>query len=126
MADISTLAEQLAGLTIKEAVELAKVLEDEYGIKPAATAVAAAPAAEGGNGQAEAVEQTEFTVILKSHGSAKIKVIKEVRQITGLGLKEAKALVDGAPKEVKENASKEEADDIRQRLEALGAEIEVK
>ena len=126
MADISTLAEQLVALTIKEAAELAKLLEEKYGIKPAATAVAAMPANGAAAGQAEVSEQTEFAVILKNFGKAKIAVIKEVRQITGLGLKEAKALVDGAPKEVKEGVSKDEAEDIRQRLEAVGAEIEVK
>ena len=125
MADINTLAEQLVALTIKEAAELAQLLEDQYGIKPAATAVAAAPAGGDGGAEAEVVEQTEFTVTLKNFGKAKIAVIKEVRQITGLGLKEAKALVDSVPKEVKENVSKEEAEEVRQRLEAVGAEVEV-
>jgi len=126
MADIKTLAEQLVSLTIKEAADLAKLLEETYGIKPAATAVAAAPAAGGSNGEAVVVEQTEFDVILKSFGSAKIAVIKEVRQITGLGLKEAKGLVDKAPSEIKQGVSKEEAEEVRQRLEAAGAEVEVK
>ncbi len=125
MADINALAEQLVALTIKEAADLAKLLEEQYGIKPAAAAVAAAPEAGATNGQAEVAEQTEFNVILKGFGSAKIAVIKEVRQITGLGLKEAKVLVDGAPKEVKEGVSKEEAEEVRQRLEAVGAEVEV-
>ena len=125
MADINALAEQLVALTIKEAADLAKLLEEQHGIKPAATAVAAAPAAGGTNGQAEAEEQTEFTVTLTSFGSAKIQVVKEVRQITGLGLKEAKGLVDNAPNAVKEGISKEEAEEVRQRLEAIGAEVKV-
>ena len=125
MADINALAEQLVGLTIKEASELATVLEEEYGIKPAASAVAmAAPG--GGGAAAEAVEEkSEFNVVLKGIGGNKIAVIKEVRSITGLGLKEAKALVDGAPNPVKEGASKEEAEDIKTKLEAAGAEIEL-
>ncbi len=125
MADIKDLAEQLVNLTIKEASELAKVLEEEHGIKPAAAVAVAGPAV-GGDGAAAAEEQTEFDVILKGFGSNKISVIKEVRAITGLGLKEAKALVDGAPKEVKEGVSKDEAEDIKGRLEAAGAEVELK
>ena len=124
MADISTLAEQLVNLTIKEASELAKVLEEEHGIKPAAAAVAvAAPGAAAGEA---AEEKTEFDVILAGIGGNKIAVIKEVRSITGLGLKEAKALVDGAPNPIKEGVSKEEAEDIKTKLEAAGAEIELK
>lgn len=125
MADIKALAEQLVGLTIKEASELATVLEEEYGIKPATSAVAAAPQGAGGDGVATVEEQTEFTVVLKSFGSSKISVIKEVRAITGLGLKEAKALVDGAPADVKESISKDEAEDIKSRLEGVGAEIDL-
>ena len=125
MADISKLAEQLVKLTIKEASELAQVLEEEHGIKPAAAAVAVAAPGAGGDGVA-VEEQTEFDVIIKGFGSNKIAVIKEVRSITGLGLKEAKALVDGAPNAVKEGVSKEEAEDIKGRLEAAGAEIELK
>ena len=125
MADINTLAEQLVSLTIREAADLAKLLEEKYGIKPAATAVAAVPANGAGDAGAAVEEQTEFTVVLKNFGKAKIAVIKEVRQITGLGLKDAKALVDSAPKEVRENVSKEEAEEVRQRLEAVGAEVEV-
>lgn len=125
MADIKALAEQLVGLTIKEASDLATLLEEEYGIKPAATAVAAVPLGAGGDGAVAVEEQTEFTVVLKSFGSSKISVIKEVRAITGLGLKEAKVLVDGAPAEVKESISKEEAEDIKGRLEGVGAEIEI-
>ena len=126
MADIKNIAEQLVALTIKEASDLAILLEKEYGIRPAATAVAAMPAGVGGDGAAEVEEQTEFTVILKNFGSSKIAVIKEVRAITGLGLKEAKVLVDSAPKEVKEALSKEEADEMRGRLEGVGAEVELK
>ncbi|MFQ5570674.1 MAG: 50S ribosomal protein L7/L12 [Rhodothermales bacterium] len=125
MADIKELAEQLVNLTIKEANELATLLEEEYGIKPAAAAVAVAGPVAGGDGAA-AEEQTEFDVILKGFGGNKIAVIKEVRALTGLGLKEAKALVDGAPNPVKEAVSKEEAEDVRGKLEAAGAEIEVK
>ena len=127
MADINALAEQLVNLTIKEASELATVLEETYGIKPAATAVAmAAPAAGAGDGAAAAVEQTEFTVVLTAAGASKINVIKEVRAITGLGLKEAKDLVDGAPQNVKENVSKDEAEKVRDQLVAAGAEVDVK
>ncbi|MFT5144607.1 MAG: large subunit ribosomal protein L7/L12 [Rhodothermales bacterium] len=124
MADIKAIAEQLVNLTIKEAQELANVLEADYGIKPAATAVAVAgPAAAS---EAAAEEQTEFDVILKGIGPNKIKVIKEVRAITGLGLKEAKELVDGAPNMVKEQVSRDEADAVKAQLEEVGAEIELK
>jgi large subunit ribosomal protein L7/L12 len=125
MADVKDLAEQLVNLTIKEANELAKVLEEEYDIKPAQAAVAVAgPAAGGEAGAGE--EQTEFDVILKSAGAKKIAVIKEVRGITGLGLKEAKGLVDGAPGAVKEAVSKDEAEQIKAQLEEAGAEVELK
>ena len=126
MADVKTLAEQLVNLTIKEANDLANVLEEEYGIKPAAAAVAVAggPAAGGDAGAAE--EQTEFTVVLKEAGGKKIGVIKEVRAITGLGLKEAKDLVDGVPSNVKEGVSKEEAEEIKSKLEEAGAAVELK
>tara|TARA_A100001011_G_scaffold386344_1_gene461996 strand:- start:33 stop:410 length:378 start_codon:yes stop_codon:yes gene_type:complete len=125
MADVKELAEQLVNLTIKEANELATVLEEEYGIKPAAAAVAVAgPAAGGDAGAAE--EQSEFTVVLESAGAKKIAVIKEVRGITGLGLKEAKDLVDGAPANVKEGVSKEEAEEIKAKLEEAGATVELK
>ena len=125
MADVKELAEQLVNLTIKEANELATVLEEEYGIKPAAAAVAVAgPAAGGDAGGAD--EQTEFTVVLESAGAKKIAVIKEVRGITGLGLKEAKDLVDGAPGNVKEGVSKEEAEEIKAKLEEAGATVELK
>jgi large subunit ribosomal protein L7/L12 len=125
MADIKELAEQLVNLTIKEANELANHLEEEYGIKPAAAAVAMAGPA-GGDGAAAAEEQTEFDVILKGIGGNKIAVIKEVRGITGLGLKEAKELVDSAPSPIKEGVSKDEAEDVKGKLEGAGAEVELK
>lgn len=125
MADVKELAEQLVNLTIKEANELATVLEEEYGIKPAATAVAVAGPVGGGDAAA-AEEQTEFDVILKSAGDKKIGVIKEVRAVTGLGLKEAKDLVDGAPSTVKEQVSKAEAEELKAKLEEAGAEVELK
>jgi large subunit ribosomal protein L7/L12 len=125
MADVKDLAEQLVNLTIKEANELATILEEEYDIKPAQAAVAVAGPAGGGEaGGGE--EQTEFDVVLQSAGAKKIAVIKEVRGITGLGLKEAKELVDGAPNNVKEAVSKEEAEDIKSKLEEAGAEVELK
>jgi large subunit ribosomal protein L7/L12 len=126
MADIKKLAEELVGLTIKEAADLATLLEEEYGIKPAAAAVAVAGPAAGGDGAAEAEEKTEFDVVLASIGDKKINVIKEVRAITGLGLKEAKELVDGAPSTVKEAVSKDEAEQIKAKLEEAGAGIELK
>lgn len=125
MADIKALAEQLVNLTIKEANELAAVLENEYGIKPAAAAVAVA-AAPAGEAAPAAEEQTEFTVVLKEAGANKIGVIKEVRALTGLGLKEAKDLVDGAPSTVKESVSKEEAEAIKAKLTEAGATVELK
>ena len=124
MADVKELAEQLVNLTIKEANELAKVLEEEYGIKPAAAAVAVAGPAAGSGEEAE--EKTEFDVVLKSAGAKKIAVIKEVRGVTGLGLKEAKELVDGAPNTVKEGVSKAEAEELKNKLEEAGAEVELK
>ncbi len=124
--DLKKLADELVGLTIKEASELAQILEEEHGIKPAAAAVAVAGPAAGGDGAAAAEEQTEFDVVLKAIGGNKIAVIKEVRGITGLGLKEAKDLVDGAPNPVKEGVSKDEAESIRSKLEEAGAEVEVK
>ena len=126
MADINTLAENLVNLTIKEANELLTVLKDEYGIEPvAAAAVVAGPA--GGDGAAAAAEEkTEFDVVLTAIGGNKIAVIKEVRGITGLGLKEAKELVDGAPNTIKEAAPKDEAEEIKGKLEGAGAEVELK
>jgi large subunit ribosomal protein L7/L12 len=127
MADIKAMAEQLVNLTIKEASELAKILETEYGIKPAATAVAVAagPMAAGGDG-APAEEKTEFTVVIKDAGAKKIAVIKEVRAITGLGLKEAKDLVEGAPSTVKEGVSKDDAAKMKAQLEEAGAVVDLK
>lgn len=126
MADLKAFAEQLVNLSVKEVNELAKILKDEYGIEPAAAAVAvAAPAGGGGEGGA-AAEKTSFDVILKSPGGAKLNIVKLVKEITGLGLKEAKDLVDGAPKPVKEGVSKDEANSIKAQLEEAGAEIEVK
>lgn len=127
MADIKKIAEELVNLTVKEANDLATVLEEEYGIKPAAAAaaVAAGPAV-GGDGAAAAEEQTEFDVVLKGVGGNKIAVIKEVRSLTGLGLKEAKALVDSAPNAVKEAVGKDEAEEVKTRLEEAGAEVELK
>ena len=125
MADINSIAESLVNLTIKEANELLTVLKDEYGIEPAAAAaVVAGPA--GGDGAAAAEEQSEFDVMLTGVGGNKIAVIKEVRGITGLGLKEAKELVDSAPSAIKEGASKEEADEIKGKLEGAGATVELK
>lgn len=126
MADINSIAESLVNLTIKEANELLGVLKDQYGIEPAAAAVMTGPA--GGDGAAGPVveEQTEFTVVLTGAGPNKISVIKEVRAITGLGLKEAKELVDGSPNNVKELISKAEADEIKGKLEAAGASVELK
>jgi large subunit ribosomal protein L7/L12 len=125
MADLKAFADQLVNLTVKEVNELAKILKDEYGIEPAAAAVAVA-APSGGGGDGAAAEKTSFDVILKAPGGAKLNIVKLVKEITGLGLKEAKDLVDGAPKPVKEGVSKEEANSIKQQLEEAGAEIEVK
>lgn len=126
MADVTKLAEELVNLTVKEVKELADVLKDTYGIEPAAGAVAmvAGPAA-GGGAAAEAV-QTEFTVFLNAAGGQKLGVVKLVKELTGLGLKEAKDLVDGAPCAVKEGASKEEAEDMKAKLEEAGADVELK
>ena len=128
MADLKAFAEQLVNLTVKEVNELAQILKDEYGIEPAAAAVAvAAPAAAGGD-DAPVVEavQTAFDVILKEAGGAKLAVVKLVKDLTGLGLKEAKDLVDGAPKEVKTGVTKEEAESLKKQLEEAGAVVEVK
>lgn len=126
MANLEKIVEDLSALTVLEAAELAKLLEEKWGVSAAAAvAVAAAPAA-GGGAAAAAEEKTEFNVILASAGDKKIEVIKEVRGITGLGLKEAKDLVEGAPKPVKEGASKEEAEKIKATLEKVGAKVELK
>ena len=124
MADVKVLAEELVNLTVKEVNELATILKEEYGIEPAAAAVAvAAPAAAG---EAAAAEKTSFDVILKSAGQAKLQVIKAVKELAGLSLGDAKALVDAAPKAVKEGVSKEEAEALKAALEEAGAEVEVK
>ncbi len=124
MADLKKLAEELVNLTVKDVKELADILKDEYGIEPAAAAaVVAAPAAAGA---AAAAEQTEFDVILKSGGAAKLGVVKLVKELTGLGLKEAKELVDKAPAPLKEKVSKEEAAQLKAQLEEAGAEVELK
>lgn len=125
MADLKDFAEQLVNLTVKEVNELATILKDEYGIEPAAAAVAVAGPAGGGDGAA-AEEQTEFDVILKAAGGSKLAVVKLVKELTGLGLKEAKELVDGAPKAIKEGISKEEAEAMNSQLTEAGAEVEVK
>lgn len=126
MADLKAFAEQLVNLTVKEVNELATILKDEYGIEPAAAApvmMAGGGAAEGG---AAAEEKTSFDVILKSAGASKLAVVKLVKELTGLGLKEAKELVDGAPKSLKEGVAKDEADSLKKSLEEAGAEVEIK
>ncbi|MBW6523255.1 50S ribosomal protein L7/L12 [Sphingomonas sp. RHCKR47] len=125
MADLNALVDQLSELTVLEAAELSKMLEEKWGVS-AAAAVAAAPAAGGGAGAPAAEEKTEFDVILTGDGGKKINVIKEVRAITGLGLTEAKALVEGAPKPVKEGVSKDEAEKVKKQLEEAGATVELK
>ncbi|OMP80513.1 MULTISPECIES: 50S ribosomal protein L7/L12 [Chitinophaga] len=122
MADVKALAEQLVGLTVKEVQELADVLKSEYGIEPAAAAVVVAA---GGGEAAAAEEKTAFNVILKSAGASKLNVVKIVKDLTGLGLKEAKELVDGAPKELKAGVSKAEAEDLKAKLTEAGAEVEI-
>ena len=124
MADIKAMAESLVNLTVKEVNELATVLKDEYGIEPADAAAVAVAAGGGDAGAAE--EKTEFDVILKSAGQAKLSVVKAVKELTGLGLKEAKELVDGAPGPIKEGVSKDEAEGIKTSLEEAGAEVELK
>ncbi|MBE6322101.1 MAG: 50S ribosomal protein L7/L12 [Paludibacteraceae bacterium] len=124
MADLKAFAEELVNLTVKEVNELAQILKDEYGIEPAAAAVAVAAGPAAGGAAAE--EKSSFDVILKSAGAQKLAVVKAVKELTGLGLKEAKDLVDGAPKAVKEGASKEEAESLKAKLEEQGAEVELK
>ena len=125
MADIKAMAEELVNLTVKEVNELAAVLKDEHGIEPAAAAVAVAAPVDGGEaGGAE--EKSEFDVILTAAGGSKLQVVKAVKELTGLGLKEAKELVDGAPKAIKEGVGKDEADGIKKALEEAGAEVELK
>lgn len=126
MADLSALADQLVNLTVKEVNELADILKDEYGIEPAAAAVAVAAGAPGAGGGEAAEEKTEFDVVLESAGSAKLKVVKEVKSLLGVGLKEAKDLVDQAPSTIKEAVSKEEAEELKAKLEEAGASVELK
>jgi len=125
MADLKAFAEQLVNLTVKEVNELAQILKDEYGIEPAAAAVAVAGPASGGDAPAASV-QTEFDVILKSAGAQKLNIVKLVKDLTGLGLKEAKELVDSAPKALKEKCPKDEAEALKAKLEEAGAEVEIK
>src|SRR6056297_1406163 len=125
MADLKALAEELVNLTVKDVNELADILKEEYGIEPAAAAVAVAGPAAGGEADGEA-EQTEFDVVLKAPGGAKLQIVKLVKELTGLGLKEAKEVVDSAPKAIKEGISKEEAESLKQQLEEAGAEVELK
>ncbi|WP_417887360.1 50S ribosomal protein L7/L12 [Zunongwangia sp.] len=125
MADLKEFAEQLVNLTVKEVNELADILKEEYGIEPAAAAVAVAGGAAAGGEDAEE-EQTEFDVILKAPGGSKLAVVKLVKELTGLGLKDAKELVDGAPKAVKEGIAKDEAEALKTQLEEAGAEVELK
>ena len=126
MADLNALANDLVNLTVKEVNELATILKEEHGIEPAAAAVAVAAPGAGGGGEAAAEVQTEFTVMLTSAGAAKLKVVKEVKTLLGIGLKDAKAVVDSAPAAVKEGVSKEEAESIKAALEGVGASIELK
>ena len=125
MADLKDFAEQLVNLTVKEVNELATILKDEYGIEPAAAAVAVAAGAAGAGGETE-VEKSEFDVILKAAGGSKLAVVKLVKELTGLGLKDAKGLVDDAPSAIKEGVSKDEAEGLKKSLEEAGAEVELK
>ena len=126
MADLKKLAEELVNLTVKEVNELTDILKEEYGIEPAAAAVAVAGPAAGAGEAASAAEKSDFDVILKAPGGAKLQIVKLVKELTGLGLKEAKAVVDSAPGPVREGVSKEEAESIKTQLEEAGAEVELK
>jgi large subunit ribosomal protein L7/L12 len=126
MADIKALGDQLVELTVKEVTELASYLKETYGIEPAAAAVAVGPAAGGAAGGAAAAEKTNFDVVLKAAGPNKLQIVKLVKELTGLGLKEAKDLVDGAPKTIKEGLPKDEAENLKKQLVEAGAEIELK
>lgn len=126
MADLKAFAEQLVSLSVKEVNELAQILKEEYGIEPAAAAVAVAGPAAGGDGGAVAEEKSSFNVVLKSPGGQKLQIVKLVKDLTGLGLKEAKAVVDSAPAAVKEGISKDEAEALKKQLEEAGAEVELK
>jgi large subunit ribosomal protein L7/L12 len=125
MADLKTFADQLVNLTVKEVNELAQILKEEYGIEPAAAAVAVAAGPAAGGGAAAAAEKTAFNVVLKAAGANKLNVVKVVKDITGLGLKEAKDLVDGAPKPIKEGVAKAEAEEIANKLKEAGADVEI-
>ncbi len=126
MADLKQLAEELVNLTVKEVNELSEILKEEYGIEPAAAAVAVAGPAAGVGEESAAVEQTEFDVILNAAGQSKLAVVKLVKELTGLGLKEAKEVVDSAPKAIKEKVAKDEAEALKAQLEEAGAEVEIK
>jgi large subunit ribosomal protein L7/L12 len=126
MADIKSIGDQLVELTVKEVNELASYLKETYGIEPAAAAVVAGPAAGGAAGGAAAAEKTNFDVVLKSAGANKLQIVKLVKELTGLGLKEAKDLVDGAPKTIKEGLPKDEAENLKKQLVEAGAEVELK
>lgn len=126
MADLKAFADQLVNLTVKEVNDLAKILKDEYGIEPAAAAAVVAAPAAGGGAAGGAAEKTSFDVILKAAGGNKLQVVKLVKELTGLGLKEAKDLVDGAPKPLKEGVAKDEANTLKAQLEEAGAEVEIK
>ena len=125
MADLKTFADQLVNLTVKEVNELAQILKEEYGIEPAAAAVAVAAGPAAGGGAAVVEEKTAFNVVLKAAGANKLNVVKIVKDLTGLGLKEAKDLVDGAPKPIKEGVAKAEADEIAAKLKEAGADVEI-
>jgi len=126
MADLKAFAEQLVNLTVKEVNELAQILKEEYGIEPAAAAVAVAAPAGGGEAGGAAEEKSSFDVVLKSPGQAKLAIVKLVKELSGVSLKEAKEIVDAAPKAIKEGVSKEEADSLKSQLEEAGAEVELK
>jgi len=126
MADLKDFAEKLVNLTVKEVNELADILKEEYGIEPAAAAAVVAGPAAGGGGDEAVEEQSEFTVVLKAAGGSKLAVVKLVKELTGLGLKEAKELVDNAPSNIKEGVSKDEAEGLKSSLEEAGAEVELK
>jgi len=126
MADIKSIGDQLVELTVKEVNELASYLKETYGIEPAAAAVVAGPAAGGAAGGAAAAEKTNFDVVLKSAGANKLQIVKLVKELTGLGLKEAKDMVDGAPKTIKEGLPKDEAENLKKQLVEAGAEVELK
>ena len=126
MAELKELADQLVNLSVKDVNELASILKNDHAIEPAAAAAVAAPAAGGGDADAGAEEKSEFDVILKAAGGSKLAVVKLVKELTGLGLKEAKDLVDGAPKAIKEGVAKDEAEGLKKQLEEAGAEVELK